>query len=127
MLWRKHQERSAVKCVGTCRKNANFLIAFVDLEIDLCAFAFADPVSLEQLDPFGPIEFVQLIEQALCIRGNSQHPLAHWSTDDGKTANLTFSVNDFLIGQNSTEFRAPVHRHLSDISEANFIRVFARI
>ena len=47
MLWRQHQERSSVKRVGTCGKNPDFLVAFVDLEIDLCAFAFPNPVSLE--------------------------------------------------------------------------------
>src|SRR6266480_4588745 len=127
MLWREHQKRSSVKGVGTCGKNPDFLVAFVDLEIDLCAFAFPDPVSLEQLDSFGPVESVQLFEQALCISRNSQHPLTHRPPHDRKSANLAFPIDDFFISQNSAELRAPVHRYVSYIREANFIRIFPRI
>src|SRR5205823_3935497 len=120
MLRRQYEECSSVKRVGTCGKNPDFLVAFVDLEIDLRAFAFPDPVSLEQLDSFGPIESVQLFEQALCISGNPQHPLTHRPPDDRKSANLAFPIDDFLISQNSAKLRAPVHRHVSHVREANF-------
>src|SRR5438034_736015 len=66
-------------------------------------------------------------EQPLCICRNSQHPLTQRSADDRKTAKLALSINHFFICQSGTELWTPVHRHVSHISEPNFIRVLAAI
>src|SRR5215813_8341108 len=97
MFWRQHQERSAVKSVRARRKNADFLVAFVDAELNLCTFASADPVSLEQLNSFRPVKFVQFVQQSLRIRRNSQHPLTHWASYDRESADLAFSIDNFFI------------------------------
>src|SRR4029453_13263398 len=61
------------------------------------------------------------------IPRNSHRPLTHWPAHHRESANFAFSVDDFLVCQNSAEFRAPVHRHVSDISEANFVRILTAI
>ena len=127
MFRREHHERRAVKRVGTRRENADFSGRIVDLEIDLCAFASADPVALEQFDSFRPIESVQFVEQSLRIRGDAQHPLPHRPPDDREAADLAFAIDNFFIGQNGAELRTPVHRNVSDISEPNAIRIIAAI
>ena len=62
MFRRENQKRSAVKCIGTCCENADPFVAVIDFKIDLRAFAPTDPISLEQLDSFRPIQSVQLIQ-----------------------------------------------------------------
>ena len=42
-----------------------------DLEIDFGAFAFSDPISLEQFDSLWPIEAFQLINQSLRVGGDA--------------------------------------------------------
>src|SRR5215510_16586119 len=99
MFRREHQECTAVKRVGTCCENANFLVAFVDLEVDFRAFASADPVALEQFDSFGPIKPVEFIEQSLRIRGYTQHPLPHRSSHNREAANFAFAIYNLLVRQ----------------------------
>ena len=45
-------------------------------EIDLGPLAPADPVALHLLDRRGPVDVVEVLEQALGVGGDPQHPLA---------------------------------------------------
>ena len=74
------------------------------------AFAAADPVPLHFLERIGPIDRVEIVEQALGVGGDAQHPLAHRFADDRKAADFAFAVDDFFVGEHGAEFRAPVHR-----------------
>src|SRR5262245_42620512 len=127
MLGREHQECPTVKRVGTRGQKANLLIAFVDFEIDFRAFAVADPIALKQFYSFGPITFVEPIKQSLRIRCDAQHPLTHRPSNNREPATFTFSVYDFLIGQNRAQLRTPVDRDLSNIGEPNTVRISAPI
>ena len=62
MFRREQQERTAIKRVWPRRENANFVVAFIDLEINLSTFASANPIALEQLDSFRPIKLFEFIE-----------------------------------------------------------------
>src|SRR5436190_24398123 len=127
MFGRENKECPTVERVGTRSKNANLFIAFVDFEIDLRAFAAADPIALKQFDSFGPIKFVEPIKQSLRIRRDAQHPLTHRPSNNRESANFTFSVHDFLVGQNRAQLWTPVDRDFSNIREPNTVRISAPI
>src|ERR1700694_1912924 len=127
MLRREHQERPAVKRVRASREYADLLFVIVDLEIDFRAFAFSDPVSLEQFDSFRPIEAFELIDQSFRVSSDAQHPLPHWPANHRKPANLTFPIDNFFVGQDGAEFRAPIHWHFRYVSEPHAVRIFAAI
>src|SRR4030095_3264544 len=123
MFRREHQERTAVNRVGSRSENANLLIYILNLKIDLRALTSANPVTLEQFNSLGPIQFVESLEQSLRKSRDAQHPLPHRSSHNRKAANLAFSVYNLLVRQNCAEFWAPVHRDVSNISEANAVRI----
>ena len=52
----QHTIGRAEERVWTCRENGECLIAILDLESDVCAFRFTDPVSLHLLETLGPIQ-----------------------------------------------------------------------
>ena len=62
MLRREHQERPAIKRVRPGCKHAYFLFVLVDLEIDFRAFAFSDPISLQQFNSRRPVESFEFVE-----------------------------------------------------------------
>src|SRR5205823_5533550 len=127
MFRREHQERPAVERVGARGENTNMRIAIVDLEIDFRAFAATDPIPLQQLDSFGPVESPEFIDQSLGIRSDAQHPLPHRPPNDRMTAYFAPAVDYFLIRQYRAQLWAPVHRNFGDIREADRIRIGAAI
>jgi hypothetical protein len=70
MLGRQHHVGRAIKCVRPSREDAD-LSFIVNLEIDFRAFAATNPIALEQLDSFRPIESVQLVKQSLRVGRDS--------------------------------------------------------
>jgi len=83
-----------------------------DGEVDLGALAAADPVALEVLDRFGPVEALEVGKEALGVGGDPQHPLLHRLADHRVAADLALAVGDLLVGEDGAQFRAPVHRNL---------------
>ena len=53
--------------------------------------------------------------------------MPHRAADDGKSAHFAFAVDDFFVGQNGPQFRAPIHRHLRDVSEPDAVWIVAAI
>src|SRR5258708_4336944 len=127
MFRREHQECAAVKRVSSRSENANPLIYFLNLEIDLRALASANPIPLERFDSFRPIKALEFIEQSIRISSDTQHPLPHWSSNNRKAANLAFSIYNLLIRQDCAQLRTPVHRDVSNISESNAVRIGSAI
>src|SRR4029077_11207527 len=130
MFRREHQECTAVNRVRSRSENANFgagITAPGYSEIDLRALASANPVTLEQFNSLGPIQFVQSLEQSLRKSSDTQHPLPHRSSHNRKTANLAVSVYNLLVRQDRAQLRTPVHRDVSNISEANAVRIGSAI
>ena len=125
MFRREHHVGGAVKRVRSRGEYPDFFV--VDLKIDFRAFASADPISLEQLDSLRPIEAFKFINQSLRVSGNAQHPLPHRPPDDWKSADFAFAINHFFVRQNGAKLRTPVHQHIGNVSEANFIRILAAI
>ena len=101
MLRREHHVGRAVERVGARGEDfegsASFQLAAClglqagslrYLENYRRAFAFPDPVALQQLDRLGPIERFEFVDQALGKRGDAQHPLPHRPAHDGETRRL---------------------------------------
>ena len=69
-------------------------------KVDLSAMAAADPVALLGLDTVDVIHLVQVIDQAVRVSGDLQHPLALHALHNGAAAALAHAVYNFLVGQN---------------------------
>ncbi|OPZ99856.1 MAG: hypothetical protein BWY71_00894 [Planctomycetes bacterium ADurb.Bin412] len=96
-----------------------------DLEIDLRADTFADPVLLQLFDAFGPVQSFQIGQEPLGVFGDPQDPLPHGFADDGVAAALAETADDFLIGQHRSQGRAPVDGDFVLIGQAMAVDVLA--
>ena len=47
------------------------------IETHMRPLAPSNPIPLEQLDAFRPVEAVEFVDEALGVGGDAQHPLAH--------------------------------------------------
>ena len=103
------------------------VVGAFDREFHERAFAAADPVFLEELDAFRPVEAVEALDEPLGECGDAEHPLAERAALDGESADLALAINDLLVGENGAELRAPVHGHLGDICEADGVGVGAGV
>ena len=127
MLGSEDHVGRAKKGVRARGENGDRFFAALGGEPDLGTFAASDPIFLEKLDALGPIETVQSFDQAVGKGRDAEHPLAEWPPLDGKSTNFALAIHDFLVGQNSAEFRAPVDWHFGDISETDVILVVAGV
>ena len=88
-----------------------------DVEGELRALGSTDPVSLHLLDGLGPVEVVEVVEQAVAVRGDLEHPLLHGFANHRVAAALGDAVHHLLVGQHRAERGAPVHGNLRLIRE----------
>ena len=65
-----------------------------------------------------PVDAVEIVEQFLGVGGDTEHPLAHRTTDDRKATHFALAVDDFFVGEHGAEFQTPVHRSFADVGEA---------
>jgi hypothetical protein len=72
-----------------------------DEEIDLGPGAAADPIALQSLDPLGPVDFGQVVLQAVGIGGDAEHPLPQRNAHHRMPAALAQAANHFFIRQHS--------------------------
>ncbi len=85
------------------------------------AFAPADPVALHDLDPVGPVELVEVVEQFLGVVGDAEEPLLEVALFDHIPASLARAVGQhLLIGQHRVAAGAPVDRGVGAIHQAGF-------
>ena len=106
--------RSTISTVGALRDDA---------EHNLGAGGLADPVALHLLDALGPVDRVDVLEEALGVGGDPEHPLAHRAADHGVVAALGAAVDHLLVGEDGAEGGAPVHGHLGDVGEALLVEL----
>ena len=48
----------------------------LDVEVDFGTGGFANPVFLQKFDGFGPVKGLKLVDEAISVFGDAQHPLA---------------------------------------------------
>ena len=91
-------------------------------EGDLRAVAAADPVALHGADRLGPVHPLQIVQQPVRVGGDAHVPLPQAAGEDGEVAALGAALGgDLLIGQHGAQARAPVHRGLGDVGQAEGI------
>ena len=66
---------------------------------------------------------VQIVDQALGVLGDAQHPLALLLADDGAAAALAHALHYLLVGQHALAGGAPVHRHSGLVGQAVLIEL----
>ena len=119
MLGRKNHVRCTVKGIGARCVNRQF-IARVKREINLGAAASANPVFLLNLYLFDIIKIVKVINQALSIFRDSEHPLAFKLLHNLAAAALANAVYNLLIRKSAFAACAPVYRHFLLVSKSFF-------
>ena len=79
MLGRPDDEGCAEESIGARRIDGEATIAhaFANCsEVNLCAMRAADPIALHSAHLFGPINGVQVFDQAITVSSDTHHPLA---------------------------------------------------
>ena len=116
---RQHHEGDAVDGFDTGGVDGE-LAAAHQLEIHLNAGGLADPVALDLLGGFGPVDLVQAFQQLFSKGGLIDDPLHHHSLFNGIAAALALSVDDLIVGKHRTQRLAPVHGHLDALGITGF-------
>jgi hypothetical protein len=77
-----------------------------------------DPIPLHQLDALGPVDQVQVVQQALGVGGDAHLPLGQRAPVDGEVAPLAAAVGgDLLVGQDRPQAGAPVDGGLVQVHQ----------
>ena len=98
-------------------------IKLLKLESNGGTLAAADPIFLQQLDAFRPLEGLEFVDEALGVGGDAQHPLAQRAAFDAVA--FGFPLFDFFVSQDGAEVRRPPHRGFGDIGQADLIDLLA--
>ena len=118
VLGRHDEERRAeerVRARGEDRVvDAQLLVA----EGDLRALRAPDPVALHRLDVRGPLDRVEVVEQAVGVVGDAEEPLLELADLDEVAAALAAPVDDLLVGQDRLVVGAPLDGGLGAIGQA---------
>ena len=110
MLRRNDHVRRAEERIGTGGVDGD-IVADIGLERDLRAGGAADPVALLGLDALDVIHIVQIVDQALGILRDGEHPLTLLLAHDLAAAALADTVDDLFVGEHALAARAPVDGH----------------
>ena len=87
-------------------------------EVDLRALAATDPLGLLHARALGPVDQLQVIEQAIGVRRDAEHPLAQRQALHRMAAALAATVDHFLVGQHRAQLGAPVHGLLAQVGQS---------
>ncbi len=88
-----------------------YIVLGVGLEGELRAGGAAYPVLLLDLDALDVIQIVQIVDKALGVLGDGEHPLALLLADDLAPTALAYAVNDLFICKHALAAGAPVDGH----------------
>ena len=119
VLGRQHHVGRAEQGVLAGGEDGDAVVAGTDGEVDAGAFGAADPVALLQLDGLGPVQRVQVGQQAVRVGGDAHVPLAQLRLEDGVVAALGAAIGgDLLVGQYGAQARAPVDGRVRGVRQA---------
>lgn len=86
----------------------------------LTAFTLPYPVSLHLLDPFRPIESVEIRDKTICIFSNFEHPLPDRTSLDSSSTSVTGIIRkDFFIGKSCLTAWTIIDREILFICETS--------
>ena len=127
MFRSKHQVSGSEESVRTRGEHRDAFLKTFERELHLGSLTPANPVALEQLDRFGPVEAVEILDQALRVGGDPEHPLSHRTTLDGESTHLALAVDHLFIGKDGSQTRTPVHGNIGDKGQADAIGIDTRV
>ncbi len=117
MLGGEQEERAAEQRVRSSGEYGDALVGglvglVTERELDLGAFATADPVGLHALDALGPAgQLVEVVEEPLRVLGDLEVPLLKLAFLDNALAPPALAVaDDLLVGEDRRAAGAPVDR-----------------
>ena len=119
VLGGEHHVGGAEERVGAGGEDADVQVRVWNWEVHPGPGAAADPVALQQLDRFGPLHVVQVVDQPVGVGGDAQHPLLEAALDHGVVAAFAAAlVGDFFVGQHGAQARAPVDLDVGEVGQA---------
>ena len=123
VLGGEHHVSGAEQRVGARREDVDLhVVVGVDRERDHRPRALPDPVPLHELDRLGPVEQIEVVEQAVGVFGDAQHPLLERPPEDGMVAAIAPPVRgDLFVREHRAEGGAPVDRRFRDVREPMFV------
>ena len=83
----------------------------------LGALGAPDPVALHRLHVLGPVDFLEVVEQAVGVVGDPEEPLLELAHLDRGAAPLAAPVDHLLVGEHRRVLRAPLHGRLLAVGE----------
>ena len=121
----QNQKRCTKKRIRTSREDFDLLVVVAaNAEFYGSANGTTDPVALLILDRFRPVKVIQVINQTIRICGNFQNPLTHRFPDDRIPAAFRLAVDDFFIGNDRSEFLAPVDGNFCFVCKTFLVHLF---
>ena len=90
-------------------------------EGELRTLAAADPVALLGLYAGDKVHIVQIVDQAVGVFCDGEHPLALLAADDRAAAALAHAVHNFLVRKHALAACTPVDRHGGLVRKTLFI------
>jgi hypothetical protein len=126
VLRRDDHEGHPKDSIGTGREEGHW-VPLLRSKDDLGPLASTDPVLLHQLDPRGPVDLLEIVEQLIGLRGDSEEPGRNLLLQDTRMVapTIQFAVSarmDFLIGERGLADRAPPLPVRGSISQAALIQ-----
>ena len=118
MLGGHDEERRAEERVRPRREDRVVDPQLLVAEGDLRALRAPDPVALHRLDVRGPLDRVEVVEQAVGVVGDAEEPLLELAHLDEVAATLAAPVDDLLVGEDGLVVGAPLDGRLAAIGQA---------
>ncbi len=118
MLRRQNHISYAESGIWPRRKHSQFVIA--EFKVKLGAFRTTDPVNLLRLDAVDKIQIVQIVNQAVGVFGNRDHPLFFILAYDLRAAAFATAVDNFFVGQADFAGRTPVDGYFVFVGQTFF-------
>ena len=87
-------------------------------ELHLGAARTPDPVALHGLDLLGPVQHLEVVEQAVGVRGDAHHPLPQVLAEHREVSAVTSTVGgDLFVGEHRAETRRPVDERITQVDK----------
>ena len=117
-LGSQHHEGHAKDCVGAGGEDEQLLVAAHDGEEHLGSLAATYPVFLCFLDGVTPLDGVEVAQQTAGVGAHAQAPLTHHLLLHGMTTAYRHALAHLIVGEHSTQCRAPVHHCVAQVGDA---------
>ena len=121
VLGRQDEERRAEQRVRARREDRVVDPQLLAAKRDLGALGAPDPVALHRLDVLGPLDRLEVVEQAVGVVGDAEEPLLELAGLDLVAAALAAAVDDLLVGEHGLVVGAPVDRGLLAVGQAALV------